>query len=92
MIGLKAKILTYCGVLLLLPSCGWQCATPSIAEEDVENVLQIAYLSDGNFDWKNVGEVIVIETGEHLQVQRNQIRPLPQLITKHWDEKFFFIA
>lgn len=85
----KIRTLLYGSALLLLQSCGWQLNTPTISEENVENVNLVAYLSDGDFDWKNVGEVILIESGEHLQVRRNQIRPDPQFITRRWDDNFF---
>lgn len=86
---LKKKACAFLCVLLLLQSCGWQSETLSISAENAENVNMVAYLSDGDFDWKNVGEVILIESGEHLQVKRNQIRPDAQFITRRWDDKFF---
>jgi hypothetical protein len=81
MIGLKVKLLTIHGVLLLLSSCGWQSAAPTISKENAEDVKLVLYLSSGDSDWKSVGENILIDTGELLHVQRNKVRPDPQYMT-----------
>jgi len=81
--------LKFLGAVIFLHSCGWQFDTPTIEEKNAENVKLIAYLSDGNIDWKNVGELIVLESGEILHVRRNQIRPEPHRIVREWDDKFF---
>ena len=85
----KTKEFALLCTVLILPCCGWQYETPVIAEENVEKVKLVAHLSDGDVDWKNIGEIILIESGEQLQVRRNQIRPDSKLITRFWSEDFF---
>jgi len=90
--GLKTNE-TIAGVLLvgstlLLQSCGLQWDTPAIANENSENVKLVLYLSDGDSDWKSVGESMLIDSGELLHVRRNKVRPDAQLITNDWNEVF----
>lgn len=82
MIYSKAKILIIWAVFLLLPSCGWQYETPSIAKENAENVKLVLYLSSSDSDWKSVGEDMLIDTGELLHVQKNKVRPETQYMTE----------
>ena len=81
--------LTLLSTLLLLSGCGWQSETPVIAQENVENVKLVLYLSDGDSDWKSVGEFVLIDSGETLHVQRNKVRPAPQLITNDGNKWHF---
>lgn len=74
--------------ILVFQSCGWQSKDPVIAEENVENVELVLYLSDGDSDWKSVGETILIDSGELLHVRRNKVRPDAQLITNDWNNVF----
>lgn len=88
MIRLKAKILTFCGVLLLLQSCGWQSAAPTIQKENAEDVKLVLYLGGDEATWKSAGETILIDTGELLDVQHDKVRPDPKYMTKDWGGVF----
>jgi len=85
---LKTKALIVLSAILLLSSCGWQSETPVIAQENTENVKLVLYLSDGDSDWKSVGETMLIDSGEILHVQRNKVRPDAKLITNDWNSVF----
>jgi len=83
-----ARVLLVGSTLLLLQSCGWQRNTPTITNENAENVKLVLYYSDGDIDWKSYGETILIDSGELLTVRRNQIRPSEQLLTNNWTDVF----
>jgi len=83
-----ARVLLVGSTLLLLQSCGWQWDTPTIADENAENVKLVLYYSDGDIDWKSYGEMILIDSGELLTVRRDQIRPSEQLLTTNWTDVF----
>lgn len=76
-----------CSALLALQGCKSQADEPAILEQNAERVSLVLYRSDGDFDWKTVGEWILIDSGEQLQVRRNRIRPDSKFIVQEWDEK-----
>lgn len=75
-------------MLMALQSCRLQTNEITIPDENAENVKLVLYYSNGDFDWKTVGEWMLIESGERLQVQRNKIRPEKQFITSEWSDDF----
>ena len=85
----ETKAFNALGAVLLLQGCGWQSEPLVISQENAENVKLVLYLSDGDSDWKSVGEFVLIDSGETLHVQRNRVRPEPQLITNDGNKWYF---
>ena len=79
-------------LLLLLISVvlGYGCSSDKdiqpVPGSDAEIVRLVVYFSDGDCDGKSVGEWALVDTGEALQVKRNQIRPIPALIVSDWSQ------
>ena len=88
MIYSKAKLLFIWVVFLLSPSCGWRPEAPTISKENAEDVKLVLYLGGYASTWKDVGETILIDTGERLYVQHDKVRPEPQYMTKDWGSVF----
>jgi hypothetical protein len=68
-------ILLLCLTVILLPGCGFDFGTQPVPGPDAETVKLVLYYSDGEFDTKGVGEMMLISTSEILHVKRNRIRP-----------------
>lgn len=82
------KYLSLIVMTYLLSACNTNSdQTPKLGTQH-ESVQMVLYFSDGDFDWKGMGEWILIESGETLQVVRNKIRPNQELITDNWNEVF----
>ncbi len=75
-------------LLVLLQGCGAGGQSPLALGPDADKVRLVMYYSDGDNDWKTVGETMLIHTGETIKVKRNAIRPDPSLITNDWNNKF----
>nr|CBA28215.1 hypothetical protein Csp_A06160 [Curvibacter putative symbiont of Hydra magnipapillata] len=39
----------------------------------IEDVNLVLYFSDGDFDWKGVGDWVLIDSGETLQIDRKKL-------------------
>ena len=76
------------GAFVLLQSFGIEIGPRPAPGPQTETVHLVLYYSDGDFDWKAVGEMILIDTGEVLQVKRNRIRPDPKYIVDDWNKGF----
>lgn len=83
----KVANLSLCLVGFLLACTGKQ-APMSSARTALESVSLILYYSDGDFDLKTTGEMVLLNTGELLTIQRNVIRPDAALMTSDWNNKF----
>jgi len=74
--------------LCALSACtDYQKAKPT-ASASAEKVYMVLYFSDGEKDFKSVGETILLNTGETVKVQRGVVRPDLSLITQDWNRKF----
>ena len=85
-VGVMSKLL----LLLISVVLGYGCSSDKdiqpVPGSDAEIVRLVVYFSDGDFDGKSVGEWALVDTGEALQVKRNQIRPIPALIVSDWSQ------
>lgn len=72
-------------VLLLFGCTG---DAPPTVGPDAEVVKLVMFYSDGDWDWKRVGNWALINTGELLQVQRRTIQPSANLVTGEWNNRF----
>ena len=68
---------------LLLIGCTGEI--PPAVGPDAETVKLVLFYSDGDQDWKSVGNWALIDTGELLQVRRRSIQPDPNLVTADWN-------
>lgn len=73
---------------VLLSGCGPKAEQPVLGPQ-AETVKLVLYYSDGDADWKTVGETILLSTGETIKVERNVIRPGASLIVKDWNREFY---
>lgn len=76
------------GAFVLLQIFGIEIGPRPVPGPQTETVHLVLYYSDGDFDWKAVGEMILIDTGEVLQVKRNRIRPDPKYIVNDYNNGF----
>ena len=83
----KTMVLGLLGTMLLVGCTDWGKKQPSVGA-DAETVQLVLYYSDGDRDFKTIGETMLISTGETLKVDRNVIRPSADLITGDWNNKF----
>lgn len=72
----------------ILSNLGVDFGPPPVPGPQTEIVQLVLYYSDGDFDWKGVGEMILINSGETLQVKRNRIRPEAKYIVNDWNKGF----
>jgi hypothetical protein len=72
---------------LLFACTGEQVPKPD-AQLPSESVSLVLYYSDGDFDLKTTGEMVLLNTGEIVTIQRNRIRPDARLMTSDWNNKF----
>lgn len=76
------------GAFVMLQIFGIEFGPRPVPGPQTETVHLVLYYSDGDFDLKGVGEMILIDTGEVLQVKRNRIRPDPKYIVDDWNKGF----
>jgi len=72
----------------LLQACTKDQAPVLSGQSSLESVSLVLYYSDGDFDFKTVGEMALLNTAEIVTVHRNFIRPGPALMTSDWNTKF----
>lgn len=76
------------GAFVLLQIFGIEIGPRPVPGPQTETVQIVLYYSDGDFDGKAVGEMILIDTGEVLHVKRNRIRPDPKYIINQYNNSF----
>ena len=72
----------------LLQACTKNKAPVPSGQSSFESVSLVLYYSDGDFDFKTVGEMALLNSAEIVTVHRNVIRPGPALLTSDWNTKF----
>ena len=80
------KILLLCTTAAILQGCNFEPETPPALGSKAETLRLVTYYSDGDFEYKSVGEWILLDTGESLQIKRNRIRPAANLIVNDWSQ------
>lgn len=78
--------LLICAAVVTLQGCGFESGQQPVPGPDAETVKLVLYYSDGDFDTKGVGEMVLISTGEILHVKRNRIRPSSRYIVNDMDK------
>jgi len=87
--NLRLRLIFFlCVVTVALWGCNGGKEAASKLGPNPEKVQLVLYYSDGDFDWKTVGEWMLIQTGETLKVERNTIRPDAALIVQDWNREF----
>ena len=81
----KAEI-QLCVTVTLLQGCSFEPETPPVLGSEAETHKVVTYYSDGDFDYKSVGEWMLLDTGESLQIKRNRIRPPANLMVNDWSQ------
>ena len=76
------------GAFVLLQIFGIELGSRPAPGPQTETVHLVLYYSDGDFDGKGVGELILIDTGEVLHVKRNRIRPDSKYIISDYNKGF----
>jgi hypothetical protein len=71
----------------LFACTGEQAPQPS-SQMPTESVSLVLYYSDGDIDLKTTGEMVLLNTGEIVTIQRRLIRPDSRLVTSDWNNKF----
>lgn len=74
-LGALIVFLTGIGAFALLQVLGIELGPRPMPGPQTETVKLVLYHDDGYFDVKRVGDWILIDTGEIVQVKRNRIRP-----------------
>ncbi|MDT7520617.1 hypothetical protein RAE19_18295 [Rhodoferax sp. TBRC 17660] len=80
--------LVICAVIFGLSACNFNSEESPQVGAAVEDVQLVLYFSDGDFDWKGVGDWVLINSGETLQIDRKKITPAQELVTDNWNDVF----
>jgi hypothetical protein len=75
-------------IIFSLAACTDDVKVAPRASSSAEAVQLVLYFSDGEVDFKNVGETLLLSTGETVKAQRGVIRPDVSLITNDWNGRF----
>jgi hypothetical protein len=75
-------------ILCSLAACTDDMKVAPRASPSAEAVQLVLYFSDGEADFKTVGETLLLSTGETVKAQRGVIRPDVSLITQDWNGRF----
>jgi hypothetical protein len=75
-------------VLCSVAACTDDVTVAPRALASPESVQLVLYFSDGDADFKTVGETLLLNTGETVKVQRGVVRPDVALITHDWNGQF----
>ncbi len=76
----------------MLQACMKEPVIPTSLDSSAESVRLVSYFTDGDKDRKSVGDWILIDSGELLQVQRNSIHPSQSETTSKWTDEFLPLA
>lgn len=81
------KLLIY-AIIFGMSACNFNSDKSPQLGAIVEDVELLLYFSDGDFDWKGVGDWVLIDSGETLQIDRKKISPRHEFITEDWSDVF----
>lgn len=85
---MKRTALFTIAAFAMVQACADGRAAKLAASGKAEKVSLVLYYTDGSFDYKTIGEKILLNTAEIVTVPRRVIRPDPKLITGEWNDVF----
>lgn len=74
--------------LTMVQACSDDRAARLAVSAKAEKVSLVLYYTDGPFDYKKIGETVLLNTAETVTVPRRVIRPDEKLITGEWNDVF----
>lgn len=75
-------------ILFSLAGCTDDVKVVPRVSPSADTVQLVLYFSDGEADFKTVGETLLLSTGETVKAERGVIRPDVALITQDWNGRF----